>query len=214
MYCPVCSTQATEGAKFCKSCGMNLAVVTQALNGELINDDPLRDREYKRARKQISESIQGIALGLAVLVVAVLIYIFLPTAAYFYATSLLLGLIGVVKLFRSLGGMIDAKMGEKFLNEQVQPRNTGRLSAGGAALPSGSLRPSQRLTPEAAKAPMLPAPGTRPVAMPESRPATPPARTGNLQPPAKPGTGRINREQSSPLRQFEKDDDPIARLRI
>ena len=33
MYCPSCSTKATEGAKFCKSCGMNLNIISQALTG-------------------------------------------------------------------------------------------------------------------------------------------------------------------------------------
>ena len=68
MYCPGCSTQAAEGAKFCKSCGMNLSVVTQALSGGVSVSDPLRDREFKRARKQVSDGIQGLAIGSAVIV--------------------------------------------------------------------------------------------------------------------------------------------------
>ena len=38
---------------------MNLNIVTQALNGEVIVTDPLREREFKRARKQISDGIHG-----------------------------------------------------------------------------------------------------------------------------------------------------------
>jgi hypothetical protein len=59
MYCPGCSTQANDGAKFCKSCGLNLSVITQALNGGMVVSDPIRDREFKRARKQISDGIHG-----------------------------------------------------------------------------------------------------------------------------------------------------------
>src|SRR6185369_12022145 len=111
MYCPTCSTQAVEGAKFCKTCGMNLNVVTQALNGEAIVTDPLREREFKRARKQISDGIHGVAVGAALLVAAGLPYILnkavsLPLNSYITALALALALAGIIKLFRSIGSII------------------------------------------------------------------------------------------------------------
>src|SRR5256886_4127486 len=36
MFCPSCSTQSIEGAKFCKSCGMNLTIITQAISGSVV----------------------------------------------------------------------------------------------------------------------------------------------------------------------------------
>src|SRR5262245_250039 len=129
MYCPGCSTQATEGAKFCKSCGMNLTVVTQALTGGvLVASDPLRDREFKRARKQITDGIQGLSIGAAILITAVLCYLIIPTTTWVYVLALALALVGIVKLFRSIGQIVDARVGPKLLDPALQPRATGGLS--------------------------------------------------------------------------------------
>src|SRR5689334_7323992 len=119
MYCPTCSTQAIEGAKFCKICGMNLNVVTQALNGDVIVTDPLREREFKRARKQISDGIHGIAVGSALLVAAALPYILNKTVGlllnnYITALALALALCGIIKLFRSIGSIIDARSARNY----------------------------------------------------------------------------------------------------
>jgi hypothetical protein len=205
MYCPTCSTQAVEGAKFCKTCGMNLAVITQALSGGVVVSDPLRDREYKRARKQISDGIHGIAVGSALLIAAGLAYFLMPKNSYVYVLSLALALAGVVKLFKSIGSIIDSKVGPKMVDPALQPRGTGGLSA---PQPQVNVRPSQRLSLDSSKQPPSP---TRPVA-PEDGvavsglPAAP-------QQADRPPTGRINREHSSPLRNLNKDDDLISKLR-
>lgn len=209
MYCPTCSTQAVEGAKFCKTCGMNLAAVTQALSGGVTVSDPLRDREYKRARKQISDGIHGIAVGSALLIAAGLAYFLMPKNTYVYVLSLALALTGVIKLFKSIGTIIDAKVGPKMVDPALQPRGTGGLSAP-QSQPQANVRPSQRLSLDASKQPPAP---TRPVAHEDGNavsglPApTPPDQL------SRPPTGRINREHSSPLRNLNKDDDLISKLR-
>jgi hypothetical protein len=226
MYCPTCSTQANEGAKFCKTCGMNLNVVTQALNGEATVTDPLREREFKRARKQVSDGIHGIAVGSALLVAAALPYalnktVGLTVNTYLTALALALALGGIIKLFRSVGSIIDAKIGQKLLDPNLQPRSTGNLStaASAAALPKSNLRlatEANRLTP-------TPPANTRPVALEpdapelnlaERGPKTPILPTGAFDESLiRPGTGRINREHSTPLRRLEKDDDLMSKLR-
>jgi len=35
MYCPNCGTQASEGRKFCRGCGLGLDFISQALNGQV-----------------------------------------------------------------------------------------------------------------------------------------------------------------------------------
>lgn len=200
MYCPSCSTHSTDGAKFCKACGMNLSVITQALSGGVVISDPIRDREFKRARKQISDGIQGSAIGVALLIAAALSYFLIPKTAWVYTVALLLALGGVVKLFRSVGNIVDAKVGPKLLDPALQPRGTGGLNNGQSA------RPSQRLN---AGQPAH----TRPVSLDGELgsaviPAEPPV--DNL---GRPMTGRINREHSSPLRAFDKDDDLMSKLR-
>lgn len=203
MYCPTCSTLSSDGMKFCKSCGMNLSVVTQALSGGVVVSDPLRDREFKRTRKQISDGIHGSAVGAALLVAAALPYFLIPKSAWVYTTSLLLALGGIVKLFRGVGSILDAKVGPKLVDPALQPRGTGGLN-NGQPLTTG-VRPSQRLSTG------QPA-NTRAFALDSDRRGSPSSEAPpeNL---GRPMTGRINREHSSPLRAFDKDADLMSKLR-
>ena len=215
MYCPSCSTKATEGAKFCKSCGMNLNIVSQALTGGSFGvADPLRDREYKRARKEISEGIQGAGIGAALLVAAGLGYYLAPTHTVIYLIVLVLALIGLVKLFRSVARILDAKVGAKLMSPAMQ-RGTGGLTASTPSpVTPGVVRGSQRL-PGSPPKPGAPIGPTRPVSV-ENNSSTPtslPPPPISDQPPARPFTGRVNREHSSPLRKPDKDDDFMSKLR-
>src|SRR5437868_15278618 len=99
MYCPSSSTLAIEGAKFCKLCGLNLNIIIQALNGGVIVSDPNREREYKRARKQVTDGINGVAFGAALLSAAIIVYLVIKEALFVYPSTLLLALFGVIKLF-------------------------------------------------------------------------------------------------------------------
>lgn len=219
MYCPICSTQVIEGAKFCKSCGMNLNVVTQALNGGLALSDPLRDREFKRARKQITDGIHGTAIGAALFLAAALPYVLtrlaaMPMNTYIYTLSLFLALAGIIKLFRSIGSIIDAKVGQKLLDPTLQPRNSsGGLNPGQSSTNPSTAKPSRPLPTDPGKAGIAPPVSTRPFALENngnpSAIAPPPAE----DPLARPVTGRINREHSSPLHRLEKEDDLLSRLR-
>ena len=210
MYCPGCSTQSHEGVKFCKVCGMNLSTITQALSGVVVVSDPIRDREFKRARMQISDGIQGSAVGAAILLAAALPYFLVkPLGSWLLAWSLGLALFGIVKLFRSISGIIDAKVGPKLLDPALQPRATGGLN-GSMLASSGLVRPSQRLVEPSSK-PVGQRSHTQPVApLPEKEIATPPNPLDN---PARPGTGRINRELSSPLSKLDVGDDMVSKLR-
>src|SRR5215216_5728697 len=144
MYCPSCATQAIEGAKFCKACGLNLNAIAQALGGGVVVSDPSRDREFKRARKQISDGIQGLAIGAALLVAAALPYFLIrPLNTWGVAATLILALGGIIKLFRSIATIVDARIGPKLLDPSLQTRPTGNLNS--VPIQSVSVRPSQRL---------------------------------------------------------------------
>lgn len=217
MFCPGCSIQAIEGAKFCKACGMNLGVITQAMNGGVVISDPVRDREYKRARKQISDGIQGSAIGAALLIAAALVYLFLPRNTYVYVLGLGLGLSGVIQLFRSVASIIDAKVGPRLLDPALQPRSTGSLSstAISQAITQGgpvNVRASQRLPSDPPGLQRPASSGTRPVGA--AGPGEPGAAMPAPQPQSnlRPGTGRVNREHSSSLKGVDKDD-LLSRLR-
>ena len=215
MYCPSCSTQAIEGAKFCKSCGMNLGVVTQALNGGVTVTDPLRDREYKRARKQISDGIHGFAVGGAFVAGAALTYFLVPRNSYVYALALGLALFGIIKIFRSVGSIIDARVGPKLLDPALQPRGTGGLSSNLAnqAAPATSVRPSQRLVADAIRNPAAQPANTRPVAGEKAVDQLLQSPLPPVESIPRPLTGRVNREHSSPLRKPDREEDLISKLR-
>jgi len=192
---------------------MNLNIISQALTGGSFGvADPLRDREYKRARKEISEGLQGAGIGAALLVTAGLGYYLAPTETYIYLIALVLALIGLVKLFRSVARILDAKVGAKLMAPAMQ-RATGGLSGSTPSpLTPGVLRGSQRLP---AQKPGGPISETRPVSV-ENNSSTPtslPPPPAGDQPPARPFTGRVNREHSTPLRRPDKDDDFMSKLR-
>ena len=214
MYCPTCSNAAPEGAKFCKTCGLNLTIVTQALSGGVITSDPMRDREYKRARKSISDGIQGVAIGVALLLAAAGAYLLLPRERFIYVLSLAAALAGLVTFFRSLGHIVDAKIGPKLLDPALQSRGTGPLPsglAGATAMISGNQ--SRRLGSEAVRSSVLQPDQTKAPAA-DKPPVRPPYSPGSpsLNPP-RIGTGRVNREQSSPLRKTDREEDILSKLR-
>jgi hypothetical protein len=206
MYCPGCSKQSADGAKFCKACGMNLTVVTQALSGSVAVQDPVRDREYKRNRRQISDGISGGAIGIAILVAAGVAYALIPNTPFAYTVTLILALVGLIKLFRNIGNILDAKVGNRLLDPSLQPRTTGSLNAislPGASAGSRTSDENRRLVPPTAR---ITSPGTL-------------NKSGSAQlspqsfsaPPAM--TGRVNREHSSPLRKLDIEDELMSRLR-
>jgi hypothetical protein len=219
MYCPICSTQANEGAKFCKACGINLNVITQALSGGVSVSDPARDREFKRARKQITDGIHGSAVGAALLIASALPYLLMKLNGmtmntYVYTLSLAIALAGIVKLFRSIGSIVDAKVGPKLLDPALQPRGTGGLN-GAQAAASVNVKPSQRLPADPVKANGQQIAHTRPVAFGNSSHLPLPSNAPPIseENSARPATGRINREHSSPLRRIEKEDELMSKLR-
>ena len=183
---------------------MNLSVITQALSGGAVISDPARDREFKRTRKQISDGIQGSAIGLAFLIAATLAYFLITRTPWIYTASLVLALGGIIKLFRGVGRIADAKLGPKLIDPALQPRGTGNLGSSQNLV--NGVRASQRLS-ESGRT--NPPPQTKPISL-DSEMSPPEAQLDSL---LRTGTGRINREHSSPLRAFDKDSDLMSKLR-
>lgn len=202
MYCPSCSAPTAEGAKFCKSCGLSLNILTQALSGGGQTSDLIKEREYRRARKQISDGIQGSAIGTALIVGAVVAYLIMPKDGLYYAVSLVLALAGVVKLFKSAGHIVDAKMGSKLIRagEQTQRSSGGLTGSQPLQAAPVTTRVSQRF-PEAASGM-----GRESASPPDSIPGKTPGTT-------RVGTSRVASEQSSPLGKISKEDDLMSKLR-
>ena len=72
MYCPKCSTQNIDSARYCRSCGANLSLVPQALTGKLpeAQGDNLDRRGRRRREPSIGRGVTRTFMGIAFLVVA------------------------------------------------------------------------------------------------------------------------------------------------
>jgi len=72
MYCPKCSTQNMDTAKFCRTCGANLSLVPQALTGRLpeAQDGNLDRRGRRRREPSIARGVTRVFMGIAFLLVA------------------------------------------------------------------------------------------------------------------------------------------------
>lgn len=73
MYCPKCGATNNEDTKFCRGCGANLALVPQALTGELS-----KPRSLSRAERRSHRHEEGLAggitqsfMGMAFLIIAI-----------------------------------------------------------------------------------------------------------------------------------------------
>lgn len=80
MYCPGCGTNNLDGARFCRSCGVDISLVPQALTGHVpdnqsvdIEDDE-RDRHGRRkGPPSLDKAIKNIFMGLGFIVVALIL---------------------------------------------------------------------------------------------------------------------------------------------
>lgn len=74
MYCPVCSTESSTDQKFCRSCGADLQIVLQALNGQLRPlqpEDQIEEQKKKLFRKGGLITWWGFMLTFTLVVVSV-----------------------------------------------------------------------------------------------------------------------------------------------
>ena len=76
MFCPKCATQNLEGASFCRTCGANISLIPQALEGQLLApqiDDTRMGRRGRRRGRELSldHSFKNIFMGIAFLIVAI-----------------------------------------------------------------------------------------------------------------------------------------------
>ena len=84
MFCPKCATQNIDGASFCRVCGANISLVSQALTGQLQTaSDDLGDRgSRRRGRHQkppsVANGIQEVMRGVGFVVVSLLVSKYAP----------------------------------------------------------------------------------------------------------------------------------------
>ena len=81
MFCPKCATQNLEGASFCRGCGANISLVSQALTGQMTQPPVEQEVDeggafcspMRRRGKQLTleHAFKNIFMGLAFLLIAI-----------------------------------------------------------------------------------------------------------------------------------------------
>ena len=76
MFCPNCATQNLDGASFCRGCGANISLVSQALTGQMVQQPEAvleegRRRHRHRRELSLENSFKNFFLGVAFLIIAI-----------------------------------------------------------------------------------------------------------------------------------------------
>jgi hypothetical protein len=78
MFCPKCATKNLDGASFCRSCGANISLIPQALNGQVPQNPETVTVDDPTCRKTgkvitLDQSFKNAFMGLGFLIVAIVL---------------------------------------------------------------------------------------------------------------------------------------------
>jgi zinc-ribbon domain len=112
MYCPKCGAQNIEDAQFCRGCGANIGLVSQALNGHLPEkravgydaegqpyDEGGRRIRRRKEAPRLDKAISNVFTGIGFVIVALSVFLFAPAGRIWWFWMLL-------PAFSMLGGGI------------------------------------------------------------------------------------------------------------
>ncbi len=142
MYCPKCATQNLEDARYCRSCGINLSLVPQALSGQLAEaqSDANPWKHHRKGEPSIADGIQKLFMGVGFLIVAVVLGFLSRGRGWWYWM--------LIPAFGLLGkGVADMVVAKQRLGHSSQPQiepsrnttNNVRAADTGELLPSTSV---------------------------------------------------------------------------
>ncbi len=91
MFCPNCGTENQKEVKFCRKCGVSLALVSQALTGQLpeqtLSKHERRElrREEKRNRPpSMEKGVKDTIAGVGFIVAAIAVFFFAPAGKIWF----------------------------------------------------------------------------------------------------------------------------------
>ena len=82
MFCPKCATQNLDGASFCRGCGANISLVSQALTGQMTQppaeqevDEGFCGPKRRRGGKELTldQAFKNAFMGLAFLIISIVL---------------------------------------------------------------------------------------------------------------------------------------------
>jgi hypothetical protein len=82
MFCPKCATQNLDGASFCRGCGANISLVSQALTGQMTTQPPAEQevdegggfcspRRRRGKELTLDQAFKNAFIGIAFLIIAI-----------------------------------------------------------------------------------------------------------------------------------------------
>jgi hypothetical protein len=124
MFCPKCATENISGARFCRSCGIDVSLIPQALAGNLPqavpvaeDDDDDSDRSRRRHRRGKHPNIEGglrnIFVGIGFLMVAIALA-FTPMGRMWWFWMM-------IPAFSMIGGGVAEYMRAKNAEKELPP---------------------------------------------------------------------------------------------
>jgi hypothetical protein len=146
MFCPKCGTQNPDNGKFCRSCGTNLAPVSEALSGKLTSKnqgsgmiDPIPPAQMFGGNNEPNtweNALVKLFMGLAFLIVSiVLAFTHMGRNWWFWMLIPAFGLLG-----SGLAQCIQLKKNEQKPNPQIEPETSKSFSVSAT---NPSLPPTQ-----------------------------------------------------------------------
>lgn len=157
MFCPKCATQNIDGASFCRSCGANISLIPQALNGELPQVPDEKDGSLAcvtgKGSKEatLESSFKNIFSGLAFLLVAIALAFTIGRVWWFWMLLPAFSLLGsgFAQYIRWREQEKRRALGLPQMTREFSPppsylevprRNTGELRAPVASVTEGTTR--------------------------------------------------------------------------
>jgi len=125
MFCPKCATQNLEGASFCRVCGANISLVSQALTGQLAQPAPREMAEEgfgpRRRHKELTLDIalKNVFTGIAFLIISIALSRSIGAAWWFWMLIPAFSLMGkgIAQFIR----LRDKEQRGEFAPPRVQP---------------------------------------------------------------------------------------------
>ena len=95
MFCPKCATQNADDAKYCRSCGTDISLVSQAVTGQLAErladeDESRPGRRHRRRHGRdsrppsIERAVKSFFMGLAFIFVAFSVKVWAPAGSIWW----------------------------------------------------------------------------------------------------------------------------------
>jgi hypothetical protein len=137
MYCPQCATDNLEGASFCRGCGANISLVSQALTGSLPAAVPAKsDEDFSHHRRRsrelpsVEKGIKNIFMGVAFLLVALGAFMFARNGHNWWFWLL------IPAFFMLSGGLSE------IVRFRMSRNAESTAAPGPTAMPAASTRPA------------------------------------------------------------------------